>query len=91
MWVAPGFTTSNIRHAALTGAGQLQGESPIDEGKLMSAEECAAHILHAIRKRKRSLVLTLTGKFTIWLNKYFPSLADKLVYRYYFKNGELLK
>src|SRR4249920_96546 len=41
MWVCPGFTTSNIRNAALNNKGESQGESPLDESKLMSAEECA--------------------------------------------------
>ena len=44
-----------------------------------------------IEKRKRVLVLTLTGKLTVFLKKFFPSLADKLVHRHYFKNGELIK
>ena len=91
MWVSPGFTASNIRNAALNSHGQGQGESPLDESKLMSAETCAKYILNAIEKRKRVLVLTFTGKLTIFLNKFFPSLTDKLIYRYYFKNGELVK
>jgi short-subunit dehydrogenase len=91
MWVSPGFTTSNIRNAALNSHGVGQGESPIDESKLMSAETCAKYILIAIEKRKRVLVLTFTGKLTVFLNKFFPSLADRLVYRHYFKNGELVK
>lgn len=91
MWVSPGFTTSNIRNTALNSQGVGQGESPLDESKLMSAETCARYILHAIEKRKRVLVLTFTGKFTVFLNKFFPSLADKLVHRYYFKNGELVR
>jgi len=91
MWVCPGFTTSNIRNVALNKTGQSQGESPMDEGKMMSAEECAHHILKAIEKRKRSLVLTFTGKRTVFLNKFFPSLADKLVRKFFFKNGELVK
>ena len=91
MWVSPGFTASNIRHAALDGHGIGQGESKLDESKLMSAETCAKYILGAIEKRKRVLVLTFTGKLTVFLNKFFPSLADKLVYRHYFKNGELIK
>jgi short-subunit dehydrogenase len=91
MWVCPGFTTSNIRNAALNKDGQAQGESPLDEGKLMSAAECAKHILKAIRKRKRTLVLTFTGKRTIFLNKFFPKLADKMVRKFFFKNGELVK
>jgi len=91
MWVSPGFTTSNIRHAALNSHGEGLGEGSLDESKLMSAETCAKYILHAIEKRKRVRVLTFTGKFTVFLNKFFPSLADKLVHQHYFKNGELVK
>jgi short-subunit dehydrogenase len=91
MWVCPGFTTSNIRNVALNKNGQSQGESPMDEGKMMSAEECAQHILNAIEKRKRNLVLTFTGKRTVFLNRFFPSLADKLVRKFFFKNGDLVK
>ena len=79
MWVSPGFTASNIRNTALNGHGVGQGESQLDESKLMSAETCAKYILNAIEKRKRVLVLTFTGKLTVFLNKFFPSLADKLV------------
>jgi len=52
MWVSPGFTTSNIRNAALNSQGESQGEGPLDESKLMSAETCAGYILNAIEKRK---------------------------------------
>jgi len=91
MWVSPGFTTSNIRNAALNSKGESTGESKMDESKLMSAETCAKYILHAIEKRKRTLVLTFQGKFITFVNKLFPSLADKLVHRFYFKDGELVK
>lgn len=91
MWVCPGFTTSNIRNAALNKDGQSQGESPMDEGKMMSSEECSQHIIKAIEKRKRTLVLTFTGIRTVWLNKLFPSFADKMVHNFFFKNGELVK
>jgi short-subunit dehydrogenase len=91
MWVCPGFTASNIRNAALNADGNAQGESPLDEDKLMTAEECAIHILSAIEKRKRTLVLTGKGKQTVYLNRFFPALADKLVRNFFFKNGELVK
>jgi short-subunit dehydrogenase len=91
MWVSPGFTASNIRNTALNSQGVGQGESPLDESRLMSAETCAKYILKAIEKKKRVLVLTFTGKLTVFLNKFFPSLTDKLIHRYYFKNGELIK
>lgn len=91
MWVCPGFTASNIRNVALSKDGSPQGESPMDEGKMMSAEACSKHILKAIEKRKRTLVLTFQGKETVFLNRFFPSLADKLVRKFFFKNGELVK
>jgi short-subunit dehydrogenase len=91
MWVCPGFTASNIRNAALNKDAQPQGESPMDEGKMMTAEECALHIIRAIKKRKRTLVLTFNGKRTVFMNKFFPSLTDKLVRKFFFNNGELVK
>ena len=91
MWVCPGFTTSNIRNVALDKEAKPQGESPLDEKKLMSAEECAMHISNAIEKRKRTLVLTFTGKQTILMNKFFPGLTDKLVRKFFFKNDKLIK
>ena len=77
----PGFTASNIRNRALTKDGSVQGESPRDENKMMTAEECAAHIYKATLKRKNFLILTIQGKLAVWVNKLFPSFADKLVYR----------
>lgn len=91
MWVCPGFTTSNIRNAALNKEGKSQGESTMDEGKMMSSEECSQYIIQAIIKRKRTIVLTFTGKRTVFMNKFFPSLTDKLVRKFFFKNGQLVK
>lgn len=91
MWVCPGFTTSNIRNAALNKDGQSQGESPMDESSMMSSEECAKRILKAIRKRKRTLVMTFTGKRTVLLNKLFPKFTDKMVRKFFYKDGELVK
>ena len=91
MWVCPGFTKSNIRNAALNKEAKPQGESPLKEEKLMSAEECAQYIIKAIDKRKRTLVLTFTGKETVYMNKFFPAWTDKLTRKFFFKNGELVK
>ncbi|MDQ6610586.1 MAG: SDR family NAD(P)-dependent oxidoreductase, partial [Bacteroidota bacterium] len=91
MWVCPGFTASNIRNAALNKDGQAQGESPLDESKLMTPEEVAIEILSAIKNRKRTLVLTFTGKQTVFMNKFFPAWSDKLVKKFFLKNGKLIK
>jgi short-subunit dehydrogenase len=76
----PGFTASNIRTRSLTRDGSAQGESPRDETQMMTAEECARHIYRATVKRKRTLILTSQGRLAVWLNKWFPSLADRMVY-----------
>lgn len=91
MWVCPGFTSSNIRNVALNSKGESQGESPMDEAAMMTARECATHILKAVEKRKRTLVLTFTGKRTVFMNKFFPGWADKLAHKFFFKNGELVR
>jgi len=78
---APGFTSSNVRKAALTANGSPQGETPRKENKMMSAETCAGHIVHAIKKRRSQLILTFTeGKVAVFLEKIIPRIMDKLIY-----------
>ncbi len=91
MWVCPGFTTSNIRFAALDSKGNTFGETSMEEGRMMPAEEVAVHILEAIEKKKRTMILTLNGKSTVFLNRFFPSFADKMVRKFFYKDGKLVK
>ncbi|MGA0558691.1 SDR family oxidoreductase [Larkinella sp. VNQ87] len=77
---SPGFTTSNIRFSALNNEGKAAGETMRDESKMMSAEECADHILKAVKRRKRDLILTTQGKLVVFLNKWLPGLTDRMVY-----------
>lgn len=91
MWVCPGFTTSNIRHAALDPKGNPYGETSMDEGKMMPAHEVAQQILVAIEKKKRTLVMTFNGKRTVLMNRFFPSLTDKLVRKFFYDKGKLIK
>lgn len=85
----PGYTTSNVRNAALVADGTQQGSSPRDEHKMMSAEEVAEEIYTAVEKRKRTIVLTAQGKLAVWMNKLFPALTDKLVFNAVAKEGEI--
>lgn len=79
---APGYTSSNVRNAALTANGSVQGETPLDEGKLMSAEKCAEYLAKGLAKRKSQVILTPLGKATVWAHRLFPRLTDKLTYSY---------
>lgn len=83
LWISPGFVASNIRNVALGSDGRAQKETPLKEDKLMSAETCAEQILEAIEQRKRTRIMTLQGKLTVWMNKFFPSFVDKQVYKHF--------
>ncbi len=78
----PGFTASNIRNSALAADGSSQGETPRDEQKMMQPEEVAVSIVKAVIKRKDRLTLTVNGKLTVFLNKFFPKWVDKLVFKH---------
>jgi len=58
---------------------------------MMSAAECAEHILRAIVKKKRSAVLSVTDKRTVLVTRLFPAWADKLTRNFFFKDGKLVK
>jgi short-subunit dehydrogenase len=78
--------------AALDQHGHARGESVLNEGTLMSATACARHIIRAIARRRRTVVLTFLGKVTVLINKFAPALADRLTYRHYYnKKGEFVK
>ncbi|MEJ2880068.1 SDR family oxidoreductase [Pedobacter sp. GR22-6] len=90
MVACPGFTTSNIRVAALSKDGLSHGETSMEEGKMMTSEEVAFRIAEGIAAKKRTLVITGQGKLTVWLNKLLPSLADKLVFNHFTKEKNAL-
>ncbi|MPM99262.1 hypothetical protein SDC9_146453 [bioreactor metagenome] len=81
MIACPGFTESNIRNTALTADGSQQGSTPLDEKHLMSAEEVARRILRGVEKRRRTLIMTMQGKLTVLLGKFFPRFVDRQAYK----------
>lgn len=84
----PGFTATNTRNVSLTADGTPQGESPRDEGKMMTAEAVADKIYHAILKRKPRIIMTTEGKLTVLLNKFIPNTMDRIVYNHMAKEPD---
>jgi short-subunit dehydrogenase len=85
---APGFTASEVRKAALTSNGSKQGKTPRREEKMMTAEACARHIVRAVQKRKRQLILTfLEGKLSVFMGKFLPGLLDRFTYNHMAKES----
>ncbi len=91
MIVNPGYTESNIRKTALIANGSSQGESPRDEGKMMSSEEVANQIFNGVKNKKKRVVLTAQGKLSYYLSKLLPGLVDKMVIKAIEKEGDLPK
>lgn len=77
----PGYTASNIRKTALNAEGKIQGETPLNESKLMSAEEVAQRIWNAYERKAWYEIMTVQGKLAVWINKIWPKLADWLTYK----------
>lgn len=77
----PGFTASNIRNTALGADGSMQGESPRNEEKMMTAEKVADHIYKAVLNRNNKIVLTLQGKIINVVGKIFPGWTDKMIFK----------
>jgi len=76
----PGFTTSNIRTNSLDKDGKPQGESTLNEDKMMTADEVARIIADGVENRSRTLIMTGQGKLMVFLNKFLPGLVDKIVF-----------
>ena len=79
---APGYTESNVRNAALVADGSAQGKTPLEEGKLMSAERCAEYLAKGLRQRRSEMILTPLGKATVLMHRLFPRLTDRMTYRF---------
>jgi NAD(P)-dependent dehydrogenase (short-subunit alcohol dehydrogenase family) len=76
--VAPYFVQSEIRRRSPGPDGHPVAVSPIREGEIMSAEECARRIVRAMERRQRILVMTLKGKLGRFVGLAWPSLVDRL-------------
>ncbi len=86
--VYPGYTSSNIRNAALNSKGKAQAESPLDESKLMPASEVAGTIVRMVKNRRRQRILTNLGRLTYLLNTLAPSWVDRMVYNFVAKEKD---
>ena len=88
MIACPGFTASNVRFAALTADGSQQGETPREEGKMMTAEEVARIIERAVARRKRLCLMDFQGRASYFVKKFWPGLLDRLFYWYMAKEPD---
>lgn len=79
---APGFTSSNVRIAALTADGTPQGSSPRDESKMMSSEKVARKLERAIERHKREVILTFIAHLELFVQRHLSRHMDRWAYNY---------
>ncbi|MCH7508289.1 MAG: SDR family oxidoreductase [Proteobacteria bacterium] len=79
--IAPDFVVSQIHRRARKGDGEIMGDTPMQEARIMSAEDCAALIAGAMRKRQRLLITSVRGKLGRWLKLIAPTLIDRIAER----------
>jgi short-subunit dehydrogenase len=76
--IAPDFVLSEMHRRAFDSDGKPLGTSPMQEDKIMTAEECATLIVRAIENRERMLITSSRGKLSRWIKMFAPSLIDNI-------------
>jgi short-subunit dehydrogenase len=79
--IAPDFVVSQIHRRAIGSDGRPLGESPMQESRIMTAEECARLIVRAAARRQRLLITSVRGRLGRWLKLVWPSLIDRIAKR----------
>lgn len=79
--VAPDFVVSEIHKRSEGPDGKPLGETPMQEAKIMTAEECAAMILRGMQGRKRLVIGSLRGKLGRVVRIFAPGLIDRVAKR----------
>jgi len=79
--VAPDFVVSEIHRRAVGPGGTALGESPMQEGRIMTAERCAELVLRAMARRERLLVMSLRGRLGRYVRLFAPGLIDRIALR----------
>jgi len=77
----PDFVATEVRQRAFGADGQPLGESPVQEGKIMSAATCARQIVHAAAHRRREIIQSRRGRLGQWLKAFAPGLVDRIARR----------
>ncbi|HXO40198.1 MAG TPA: SDR family oxidoreductase [Thermoanaerobaculia bacterium] len=79
--VAPDFVLSEIHRRAAGPDGRPLGHSPMQESSIMTAEQCARHIVKAMQKRQRLRILSLRGRLGRYVRLVAPGLIDAIAAR----------
>lgn len=77
--ICPGFIKTNVTINALTADGTRQNTMDDAQANGMSADECAAHIIKAIKSGKEEVYIGGKEKYAVLLKRFLPGLFSKIV------------
>jgi len=83
--LCPGFTKTNLQTRAIGEDGNITKHKQSTTGKIDTPEHVADLLYKAVKKRKKILILTFSGKGGNIINKFFPELYEKIIVKK-FKN-----
>jgi short-subunit dehydrogenase len=76
--VAPDFVLTETHRRAAGPDGRPLGKSPMQESRIMTAEECARRMVGAMERRQRLLILSLRGRLGRFVKLVAPGLIDAI-------------
>jgi short-subunit dehydrogenase len=76
--VAPDFVVSEIHKRAIGPDGRPLGTSPMQEAKIMTAEECARLMVAAMERRQRVLITSFRGRAGRFVRLFAPGFIDRI-------------
>ena len=79
--IAPDFVLTEAHRRAVGPDGEPLGASPLEEGRIMTAAECAHRIVRAIDRRERLVITSLRGRVGRWFKLLSPGLVDRIAAR----------
>jgi short-subunit dehydrogenase len=79
--IAPDFVKTQIHKRALKGDGTPLVDTPMQESRIMTAEQCAEMIVGAMEKRQRLLICSTRGGVGRWIRLFAPKWMDNIAKR----------
>jgi short-subunit dehydrogenase len=79
--VAPDFVVSQIHRRAVGPDGKPLGTTPMQESRIMSADECARLTMRAMQRRQRLAILSARGRVGRWVRLIAPGVVDRIAQR----------
>jgi short-subunit dehydrogenase len=81
LMVCPSFVATGIVANAMDASGNRTARLRVEMGEAASPDYVAGRILTAVRRRRRFLVLSATGRAALLVSRLAPGLYERFIHR----------